>query len=64
LKNMAYYKLTGMSQGEFIPIELHPVANWTWVAKSGFRCICGPDRPKPILGLVCSRGRCGQLNGM
>jgi hypothetical protein len=27
LKNMAYYKLTGMSQGEFIPIELHPVAN-------------------------------------
>jgi hypothetical protein len=27
LKNMAYYKLTGMSQGGFIPIELHPVAN-------------------------------------
>jgi hypothetical protein len=28
LKNTAYYyKLTGMSQGGFIPIELHPVAS-------------------------------------
>jgi hypothetical protein len=27
----------GMSQGGFIPIELHPVANWTWEAKPGFR---------------------------
>jgi hypothetical protein len=64
---MAYYKLTGMSQGGFIPIELHPVANSTWEAKPGSGVFVSADMDQspfwaeslpeaPWVSLVICRG--------
>jgi hypothetical protein len=67
LKNMAYYKLIGVSQGAFIPINCiqWPIELGRQNQDSGvFAAPTGQNGTKPILGLVCSRGPWGQLNGM